>query len=231
VRASDADVGVAHDGDADRAIFFDETGEYIEGDASLAALAAEALEPGDATVAAVNVSQRLVDVCDEVGADLELTPIGATNIITRIQELEAEGRRVPISGEGNGGIFFPDFRLVRDGAFIAAKFLELLAKTGDSPSEVVAPYTAYENVRRNLAYDEESELSAMLAAAEQYAEAADVEASTVDGYRLDYGDAWVLVRPSGTEPKVRIYAEARERERAVELADAVEEKLAAALDN
>jgi phosphomannomutase/phosphoglucomutase len=71
----------------------------------------------------------------------------------------------------------------------------------------------------------------LLDAAERYAEAADVEASTVDGYRLDYGDAWVLVRPSGTEPKVRIYAEAREHERAVDLVDAVEDELAAAVEN
>ncbi len=223
VTAADADVGIAHDGDADRAIFFDERGEYVEGDASLAALAAEALEPGDSTVAAVNVSQRLVDICEDVGADLELTPIGATNIITRIQELQAEGERVPIGGEGNGGIFYPDFRLVRDGAFIAAKFLELLTEA--PVSEVVEPFTAYENVRRNLAYDDEAELTAMLDAAEAYARAADVEAETVDGYRLDYGDAWVLVRASGTEPKVRIYAEAREAARAKALADTVESEL------
>jgi len=122
-------------------------------------------------------------------------------------------------------VFFPDFRLVRDGAFIAAKFLELL--TDSTVSEVVAPYTAYANVRRNLTYEDEQELTAMLDAAETYAHEADVEAATVDGYRLDYGDAWVLVRPSGTEPKVRIYAEARERERAEELADAVEGELEA----
>jgi phosphomannomutase/phosphoglucomutase len=226
VTASDADVGIAHDGDADRAIFFDEHGEYVEGDASLAALAAEALEPGDSTVAAVNVSQRLVDVCDEVGASLELTPIGATNLITRVQELEAAGEHVPIAGEGNGGVFFPDFRLVRDGAFIAAKFLELVAEA--PVSEVIAPYTDYVNVRRNLGYDDESELTAMLDAAENYAREADVEAETVDGYRLDYGDAWVLVRPSGTEPKVRIYAEAHDAARATELADAVQSALDAA---
>ncbi|MFW5974416.1 MAG: phosphoglucosamine mutase, partial [Natrialbaceae archaeon] len=76
VRAADADVGIAHDGDADRSVFFDETGRFIEGDASLAALAEAELSAGDATVAAVNVSQRLVDVCSRVGADLELTPIG-----------------------------------------------------------------------------------------------------------------------------------------------------------
>ncbi|SDL88497.1 phosphomannomutase / phosphoglucomutase [Halogranum gelatinilyticum] len=226
VRATDADVGIAHDGDADRAIFFDEHGEYIQGDTSLAALAAAHLDEGDTTVAAVNVSQRLVDVCDDVGATLELTPIGSTNIITRIRELWAEGATVPVAGEGNGGIFFPDYRLVRDGAFIGAKFLELLA---DRPaSEVAAPYTDYHNVRVNLTYETEAELDAMLGAAEEYARSADAEPNTKDGYRLDYGDAWVLVRPSGTEPKVRIYAEARDESRAQDLADGVREALEAA---
>ncbi|MFB6127838.1 MAG: phosphoglucosamine mutase [Halolamina sp.] len=228
VRAADADVGIAHDGDADRAIFFDERGEYVEGDASLAALAAEALDGGDTTVAAVNVSQRLVDVCEETGATLELTPIGSTNLITRIRELWAEGESVPVAGEGNGGIFYPDYRLVRDGAFVGAKFLELL---GDRPaSEVVAPYTDYANVRHNVGYDEEGELDAMLGAAEAFAREADAEPDTTDGYRLDYGDAWVLVRPSGTEPKVRVYAEASDADRARDLADRARERLLAARD-
>jgi phosphomannomutase/phosphoglucomutase len=229
VTAADADVGIAHDGDADRAVFVDETGAFVAGEASLAALAAAALEPDDTTVAAVNVSQRLVDVCEQVGADLELTPIGSTNIITRIRELRAAGERVPIAGEGNGGIFFPDYRLVRDGAYVGAKFLELVA---DRPvSEIVAPYTDYENVRINLAYDADAELDAMLDAAREFAESADAEPDTKDGYRLDYGDAWVLVRPSGTEPKVRIYAEARDGDRARSLAEDVAEPLRAALED
>ena len=226
VRAADADVGIAHDGDADRAIFFDEHGEYIEGDTSLAALAAAQLDEGDTTVAAVNVSQRLVDVCEDVGANLELTPIGSTNIITRIRELWAEGATIPISGEGNGGIFFPNYRLVRDGGFIGAKFLELVAER--PASDVVAPYTDYYNVRVNLSYETEAELDAMLGAAESYAAAAAAEPNTKDGYRLDYGDAWVLVRPSGTEPKIRIYAEAREADRAEALAEDAREALEAA---
>ncbi len=225
VRAADADVGIAHDGDADRAVFVDERGEYVEGDASIAALAKAALEPGDATVAAVNVSQRLVDVCEAADADLELTPIGATSIITRIRELQAAGTRVPVAGEGNGGVFFPEYRLTRDGAYIGAKFLELLAD-GRTASEVVEPFADYHNVRENVGYDAEPELDRMLDAAAEYAMNADADLDTKDGYRLDYGDAWVLVRPSGTEPKVRIYAEARDADRARDLAAEARETVA-----
>ncbi|APW97254.1 phosphoglucosamine mutase [Halobiforma lacisalsi AJ5] len=228
VRATDADVGIAHDGDADRAIFFDENGEYVEGDATLAALAAAELEEGDTTVSAVNVSQRLVDVVDDVGADLELTPIGSTNIITRIEELEANGRRVPIAGEGNGGIFFPGYRLSRDGAFTAARFLELVAER--PVSEIAAPYDDYANVRRNIEYESTAERDAMLDAAANHAHSADADLNTRDGYRLDYGDAWVLARPSGTEPLVRIYAEARDVDRANGLAEEMYETLLDARD-
>jgi phosphomannomutase/phosphoglucomutase len=228
VRAADADVGIAHDGDADRAIFFDEHGAYLEGDAVLAALAAAVLEPGDAAVSAVNVSQRLVDVASEAGADLELTPIGSTYIVTRILELIGEGRRVPIAGEGNGGVLFPPYRPARDGAYTAARFLELL--TDRQASEVVAPYDDYENVRVNLSYEESSTKETMLEATERYAREADAELTTIDGYRLDYGDAWVLARPSGTEPLVRVYAEARSRDRASELAAGMREALETAVE-
>ncbi|WP_138007546.1 phosphoglucosamine mutase [Halalkalirubrum salinum] len=216
VASTDADVGIAHDGDADRAIFVDEDGTFISGEESFAALAAESLSAGDSTVAAVNVSQRLVDVCNDVGATLELTPIGATNIITRITELWDAGKSVPIAGEGNGGIFFPNYRLVRDGAYIGAKFLELLV---DRPaSEVVAPYQDYYNVRRNLEYEGDREKKAMVSAAAAYVRTIDADINSTDGFRMDHGDAWVLVRPSGTEPKIRIYAEASDPKRADELA-------------
>ncbi len=229
VTAADADVGIAHDGDADRAVFVDETGAFVAGEASFAALAAAELGPGDTAVAAVNVSQRLVDVCDRVGADLELTPIGSTNIITRIRKLRAAGERVPVAGEGNGGVFFPDYRLVRDGAYTGAKFLELAAER--PVSDLVASYSDYENVRLDLTYDTDAELDAMLDAAREFAATADADPDTTDGYRLDYGDAWVLVRPSGTEPKVRVYAEARDADRARTLAADAAAPLRAALDD
>jgi phosphomannomutase/phosphoglucomutase len=211
-RVTDADLGIAHDGDADRAIFVDENGTHIGGEASFAALAAAELDADDTVVSAVNVSQRIVDIADEAGAALELTPIGSTYLITRIRELRNEGMTVPIAGEGNGGILFPEYRIARDGAYTAAQFLDLLV---DRPaSEVAAAYDGYVNVRRNLTFADSDERDAMLEAAETHARAADAELTTIDGYRLDYGDAWVLVRPSGTEPLIRLYAEARDEARA-----------------
>jgi phosphomannomutase/phosphoglucomutase len=223
VRSSDADLGIAHDGDADRAIFVDEDGTHVDGEASLAALAADELDAGDAVVSAVNVTQRLVDVAERAGADVELTPIGSTNLITRVRELRRSGTPVPVAGEGNGGIFFPDYRIARDGAYTAARFLDLVA---DRPaSEVVADYDGYVNIREDIEYDDADERTAMLEAAESYAHEADADLTTIDGYRLDYGDAWVLVRPSGTEPLVRLYAEARERERAETLLEGMIEAI------
>ena len=217
VAAANADLGIAHDGDADRAIFFDERGEFIEGDAALAALAATELAEGDTVVSAINASQRLVDVADDAGATLHLTPIGSTYIITAIRDLQAGGASVPVAGEGNGGIIFPDYRIARDGAYTAARFCELLAD--QSASEAVEQYGGYHNVRHNIHYDTDEERAAMVEAIDAAAATADADRDDTDGYRLDYGDAWVLARPSGTEPVIRVYAEAREHDRAVNLAD------------
>jgi len=219
VRATGADVGVAHDGDADRAIFVDERGEVVAGGAALAALADAAVEAGDTVVSAVNATQRLVDMAEAVGADLALTPIGSTYLVSRIRELRREGASVPVAGEGNGGILFPEYRLARDGAYTAARFVELLATSDDPASALAARYDGYENVRLNVEYNGEDERAAMLTAIERAAEQADAALDTTDGYRLDFGDGWVLARPSGTEPVVRIYAEAGSLSRAEKLTE------------
>jgi phosphomannomutase/phosphoglucomutase len=228
VRTSDADVGIAHDGDADRAVFFDEHGAFIEGDAALAALGAAELAAGDTVVSAANASQRLVDVADAAGAQLHLTPIGSTNIITAIRGLREQGATIPVAGEGNGGVIFPGYRLARDGAYTAARFCELLVD--QSASDAVADYGGYHNIRRNIPHADDTERAAMVERIEQIARESDAEVDTIDGYRFDHGDAWVLARPSGTEPVVRVYAEARERARAEELADQMVQHIQSAVD-
>jgi Phosphomannomutase len=116
-------------------------------------------------------------------------------------------------------VFFPSYRVARDGGYTAARFLELVA---DRPaSEVVEPVAGYHNVRLNLSGDDD-ERERMLGAVERLATDEDrADLTTIDGYRLDYGDAWVLARPSGTEPLVRVYAEAGGKHRARDLAERV----------
>ena len=229
VETSGADLGIAHDGDADRAMFVDECGTHIEGAAALAALAAAELDAGETAVSAVNVSQRLVDVVRMADASLELTPIGSTHLITAIRGLQAAGETVPVAGESNGGIFFPGYRLARDGAYTAARFLELVAE--QPASEVVAPYDGYQNVREKLQYRSGTEREVMMTAAERAADESNATVDTTDGFRLDYGDAWVLARPSGTEPVIRVYAEARRTDRAEELAASMTDRIETARES
>lgn len=224
VQTTDADLGIAHDGDADRAVFIDEQGEPIDASASLAALFGAELGPGDVAVSAVNVSQRVVDAVAETGADLDLTPIGATHIAQRIRDLVDSGESVPIAGEGNGGVFYPPYRICRDGGYTAARFLELVAErvaAGEAASDIVAPYAGYHKERRNVGYDTEDQRERMLKRAAEWARAQSGELDTKDGYRVDFGDAWVLVRPSGTEPLIRTYAEAGDEKRVDTLLDSV----------
>lgn len=219
VATTEADLGIAHDGDADRAVFIDETGTPIDGSESLAALAAATLDAGETMVSAVNVSQRVVDAVTDIGAELELTPIGATYLVQRIRELRSQDVVVPIAGEGNGGVMYPPYRTARDGAYTAVRFLELVAE--QPASELVAPYGGYHKFRRNVEYETEDEKQRMLRRAKEWATAQSGNLNTKDGYRVDFGDAWVLVRPSGTEPLVRTYAEAESAKRAEQLLDSV----------
>ena len=123
VRASDADVGVAHDGDGDRAMFVDETGAVIDGDTMLAVLATALVEVGDVVVTAVNASQGIEDAVHTAGGTIERTAIGSAQILERIAEVEQRGERVPLAGESNGGLFLPEERSARDGAFVLARVL------------------------------------------------------------------------------------------------------------
>jgi len=212
VRATDADLGIAHDGDADRAVFVDETGQPIAGEASLAALAAAELDAGATMVGAIDSSQRLVDVVEEAGADLELTPIGASHLITAIGRLQTAGATIPISGEGNGGVFFPPYRVVRDGAYTAARFAMLVA--AEPASAVVAPHQGYHTARANITVDDDGERERIQSRADRYLRRRGGTVTDLDGTRVDLEEGWILVRPSGTEPLVRIVAEAASAETA-----------------
>ena len=212
VRASHADLGVAHDGDADRAMFVDERGRVVDGHTTLAILADACVEKGDVVVTAVNASQRVGDAVEARGGRLERTAIGSARIVEQTQTCQSAGHRVPLAGEGNGGIFLPETRLTRDGALVLGRMLELVAER--ALSELADRHDEYALVRRTRPYGSPEERARLLSAVHEFARSSEATLDRTDGVRLAFPDGWVLVRPSGTEPVIRITAESSDRDTA-----------------
>ena len=213
VRGSKADLGVAHDGDADRAIFVDNRGEFVFGDRSLALVAKDIVSKrgGGVVVTPVSTSRGLEDVVRAAGGTVVYTKVGAP-IVARVMH----ERRAVFGGEENGGMIFPEHQLCRDGAMTLAKVVEIVAHARRPLSDLLAELPAYSLHKTSVRY-KASERDAILARLKSLAWGLRVE--DIDGIKVHYPDGWVLVRPSGTEPIFRIFAEAPTPERAKALAD------------
>lgn len=206
-----ADLGVAHDGDADRAIFVDEKGGFLYGDKSLALIArAELAKSGGLVVTPVSTSSMLDDVVKAAGGHLVRTKVGSPIVARTMLDQGAV-----FGGEENGGIIFPGHQFCRDGGMTLAKMLEVLARGGEPLSAVVAALPQY-SLRKEAVEVPIAKREATLAALVKLVEGREVE--TIDGVKIHAADGWVLVRPSGTEPLFRVYAEAKTPERATALA-------------
>ncbi|MGQ0764370.1 MAG: phosphoglucosamine mutase [Gemmatimonadota bacterium] len=210
VRASGAVVGFATDPDVDRLALVSEQGKAIGEDWTLALAARVVLGRRPGTVVTNLSTSRVVDdVASEFGSRVIRAPVGEVNVAVRMR---SEG--AVIGGEGNGGVILPDLHLGRDAPLAAALTLQLLAESGGTLSAIVGAYPQYRIVKDKLdrpkaALDSVYEiLRGVMAGA---------LADTQDGLRLTWSDRWVHVRPSGTEPIVRVIAEAPTVQEAEEL--------------
>jgi phosphomannomutase / phosphoglucomutase len=214
VPAVGADLGIAHDGDADRAVFVDARGRYVPGEQTLTLMAREAVRKrgGGVVVTPVSGSQSVEDVVKPLGGEVVYTRVGSP-VVTR----EMLRRHAVFGGEENGGLIFPSFQLARDGAMTAAAVLDYLARSGESLADAVATLPKYALVKEKVECPvavRDQVLEAVAAAVGT--EGARVE--TIDGLKVFHSDGWVLLRPSGTEPLIRVFAEAKDRIRAEALA-------------
>ena len=202
VRETRADVGFAVDPDVDRLALVAETGRAIGEDYTLA-LASRVVLGRRTGVVVTNLStSRIVDdVAEEAGGRVIRAPVGEVNVATRMR---AEG--APIGGEGNGGVILTELHLGRDAPVGAALILQLLTATGQPLSSIVDQYPRYAIVKDKLDRPAGS-LDAVYGALTTAF--ADAEVDRQDGLRFSWPDRWVHVRPSGTEPIVRVIAEAR----------------------
>jgi phosphomannomutase len=212
VRKSGAAVGLATDPDVDRLSLVSEKGQAIGEDYTLALAATLVLRhrPG-AVVTNLSTSRLLDDVARSAGVSLVRAPVGEINVARRMQ---AEGATV--GGEGNGGVILPDVHLTRDAPVAAALVLQLLAETGRSVSELAGDIGRYEIVKEKLPRPRQPLDAVYDELARRFPEA---EADRQDGLRLAWAarKSWAHLRPSGTEPIVRIICEAPTRAEADEL--------------
>ncbi|MCQ1534695.1 phosphoglucosamine mutase [Methanosarcina sp. KYL-1] len=209
VKMTGADLGAAHDGDADRIVFMDENGEFINEEVLLAMMAKYVLEKKKGPIVTpVSSSQRMADVAEEAGVQLHWTAVGSINVARKMMEIDAV-----FGGEGNGGLIFPEHQYCRDGAMACAKILEILAG-GKKLSELAKSVPEYFNAKTKTPSKEPAVTMEMV---KTEAAGLGLKMDTIDGVKLWYEGGWVLIRPSGTEPIFRIFAEAKTQERAEEL--------------
>lgn len=204
VRSSGADLGMAVDPDGDRLALVDEAGDPLGEDLTLALAAARVLAstPGP-VVTNLSSSRAIADVAEEAGAELHMAPVGEANVARRMREVGAV-----IGGEGNGGVMLPALHLTRDAPVAAALVLGLLAHRGASLRELAGEVPRY-HISKEKAPRPGSGLDRVYRALSSSAEG-DPREDRQDGLRLDWPDErkWLHVRPSGTEPIVRVIAEA-----------------------
>ena len=207
-----ADVGLAVDPDVDRLALVSEAGRAIGEDYTLALAAKLVLRHRQGPVVTNLSTSRVVDdVAAAAGSRVVRAPVGEVNVAVRMRE---EG--AVIGGEGNGGVILPEMHLGRDAPLGAAIVLQLLLEEGRPLSAIVADHPRYVIVKDKLDRPPVA-LDAVYAALA--AEFPDAARDTQDGLRLAWADRWVHVRPSGTEPIVRVIAEGPTAAAAQELVD------------
>jgi len=226
VKAVGADLGVAYDGDADRSVFVDEQGEIYWGDKTFALVEKDFLQKnkGEKIVTPVSSSTLVKDIADAYGGEIEWTKVGSVTVSHTMKKLKAK-----LGGEENGGIFYGPHLAVRDGAMAVALILAIMAKSGRKLSKLVAALPKYYIEKGKIECPENCKEKVLTRLSEQVK---GQNVSTIDGVKIWFPDkSSILIRPSGTEPIYRLYAEARTGQKASRLVQEYSLKVKKILDS
>jgi phosphomannomutase/phosphoglucomutase len=226
VKALGADFGVAYDGDADRSIFVDENGTVQWGDRTFALIEKDLLQSstGETIVTPVSSSQVVKDIAQQFGGKLVWTKVGSTIVSFTMKQLKAK-----LGGEENGGVFYGPHQPVRDGAMTTALILDIMARTGRRLSHLLNELPRYYLEKDKVKCPEDKKEAILADLTEAVAH---LNPDTVDGVKIWFSDqSAILIRPSGTEPIYRFYAEATTKERANKLIKEYKEKLRKIIDS
>jgi phosphomannomutase/phosphoglucomutase len=209
VKSAGADLGVAYDGDGDRSMFCDEAGRILWGDQTGCFIADYVLErhPGDTIVTSISSSQAIEIVARKRNAKVLRTRVGSVDISRTMLE-----RKAVFGFEENGGCMYMPHIPVRDGGMTTALLLECLASRGMAFSRALSfSVPKFYQAKTKIEVDRKKVDSVMRAVERQAKE----EVERIDGIKLWADErSWVLARPSGTEPIIRVFAESDTQERA-----------------
>ena len=216
VKELGADIGLAHDGDADRTICIDENGAFVLGDKTFTLVEKQMLKEngGGTIVTTVATSQAIYDIAEEYNGEVIATAVGDLLVARKLKDTDGL-----FGGEENGGLIFPNFVYGRDAALTVAKILEIIAKEKKTLSELVSELPVYYSakMKTECADDLKEEIMSKIAA--EVKETTDYELDTTDGVKIFKEGGWVIIRPSGTEPIFRSYSEGNSQEQADEMAE------------
>ena len=205
VKESRADLGFAHDPDADRLVIINEKGEVISEEYGLAFGVENVLSknPGRAIVINLSTSQMNADIAKKYGSECFRTKIGEPNVVKGIIDNNAI-----IGGEGNGGVIYPTINTVRDSFTTLSLVLELLAERKQTVSQCVATLPKY-----FIKKDKWSVIGKNLNKiySKLKSKFRDAKTDEQDGLRLSFSNgSWIHLRPSNTEPIIRLFGEAKD---------------------
>jgi len=206
VRTLRADIGVAYDGDADRVVFINERGEFIEQDRALGAFAGHALEKRKGTIVVpIDTSISVEETVKESGGRLIRTKVGDVYVANAVKEYGAV-----FGGEPCGAWITPEFHLCPDGILHSVLFLKALEESSEKPSKFVSRVPKYYLLRRKIVCPEQSKHKAMAEIEKNLSKYLSKSSRLVrvDGLGFQMEGGWMLIRPSGTEPILRVTSEA-----------------------
>ena len=226
VKREKADLGIAVDPDVDRLVLIDENGRPIGEEYTIASVVKFVLwketeragrkrkKPALNVVISLSTTRAVEDIAAQYNATVIRTPVGEINVAKTMKETGAI-----VGGEGSGGIILPKVHLGRDAPVGIALTLQHLAEFGGPLSELRKSLPSYAIEKAKIEAGSRNTAEIMERLANRYAGKATI--NTEDGLRIDFGDSWVHLRPSNTEPIIRIISEAPEAARAKELVKSV----------
>ncbi len=223
VAEENADLGLAVDPDADRLALVDDRGRFVLEELTQV-IAADFLwrHRDGAFVTNLSSSRAIDDVADAHGQTVYRSAVGEINVVQKMKAVDAI-----LGGEGNGGVILPDLHYGRDALVGTAMVLQHLANTGQTLAEVHDDLPRYAMVKDKRDLPDVAVSAVLQEMARRYD---GHDRSTIDGLKINFSDRWVHMRPSNTEPILRVYAEAPDEDAARDLAGRFKRELGAAIE-